>query len=115
MSEEITKDGIGLDPLSEKAAADDGRGDGKKTKRTKRKVSYLTLNKIEHVDYKDVAILRRFMTDRGKILASRQTGNSAKQQRMIARAIKRAREMALLPFVVTDLTDDGRMPRAPRD
>ena len=114
MSEEMKMDSQGLDPLAEKAAADDGRGDGKKKGRGKRKVSYLTVNKIDYVDYKDVAILRRFMTERGKILPSRQTGNSAKQQRMIARAIKRAREMALLPFVVTDLTDDGRMPRPQR-
>lgn len=114
MSEDIKMDDQALDPLAEKAAADDGRGDGKKKGRGKRKVSYLTVNKIDYVDYKDVAVLRRFLTERGKILPSRQTGNSAKQQRMIARAIKRAREMALLPFVVTDLTDDGRMPRPQR-
>jgi small subunit ribosomal protein S18 len=100
-----------LDPLSEKALADDGRSEGRARKRTRRKVSYLTLNKIEHVDYKDVNILRRFLTDRGKILPSRQTGNTAKQQRMISRAIKRAREMALLPFVVNELADEPRTPR----
>ena len=111
MSEELEQNSMELDALAEKAAADEGRGDGKKAKRTKRKVSILTLNKIDYVDYKDVAILRKFMTDRGKIVSSRQTGNTAKQQRMIASAIKRAREMALLPFVVTDLTDDGRTPR----
>lgn len=114
MSEEQKTDTMALDPLAEKAAADDGRGEGKGKKRGRRKVSYLTTQKIDFVDYKDVAILRRFMTDRGKILPSRQTGNTAKQQRMIARAIKRAREMALLPFVVTDLTDEARAPRAPR-
>jgi small subunit ribosomal protein S18 len=78
--------------------------------RRRRKVSYLTINKIDTVDYKEVNILRRFLNDRGKILPSRQTGNTAKQQRMIAQAIRRAREMALLPFVVTEFTAD-RPPR----
>jgi len=115
MSEDLKNEGQPFDPMAEKAAADDGRGEGKGKKRGRRKVSYLTTQKIDFVDYKDVAILRRFMTERGKILPSRQTGNTAKQQRMIARAIKRAREMALLPFVVTDLSDEARAPRAPRE
>lgn len=75
-----------------------------KSKR-RRKVSYLTLNKIDTVDFKEVNILRRFLNDRGKILPARQTGNTAKQQRMIAAAIRKARDMALLPFVVTEMTD----------
>jgi small subunit ribosomal protein S18 len=76
--------------------------------RRRRKVSYLTLNKIDTVDYKEINILRRFLNDRGKILPSRQTGNTAGQQRMISEAIHRAREMALLPFVVTEMTADRR-------
>jgi small subunit ribosomal protein S18 len=83
-------------------------GEGKLKSRKRRKVSYLTLNKIETVDYKDVNILRRFINDRGKILPSRQSGNTAKQQRMIARAIRRARELALLPFVVGEMSTDRR-------
>lgn len=86
------------------------RGRGRK----RRKVSYLTINKIDTVDYKEVAILKRFLNDRGKILPTRQTGNTAKQQRMIARAIRRAREMALLPFVVTEFVAD-RPPRPRRE
>ena len=74
----------------------------------RRKVSYLTLNKIETVDYKDVPILRKFINDRGKILPSRQSGNTAKQQRMVSRAIRRARELALLPFVVGEMTPGSR-------
>ena len=74
----------------------------------RRKVSYLTINKIDHVDYKEVNILRRFLNDRGKILPSRQTGNTAKQQRMIASAIRKARDMALLPFVVTEMSAERR-------
>ena len=82
----------------------------------RRKVSFLTLNKIESVDYKDIPVLRRFINERGKMLASRQTGNTAKQQRMIARAIRRARELALLPFVVQEMAADRRefARRAPR-
>lgn len=85
-----------------------------KTKR-RRKVSYLTANKIDTVDYKEVNILRRFLNDRGKILASRQTGNTAKQQRMITSAIRKAREMALLPFVVKEMGTDRREFRRERN
>jgi small subunit ribosomal protein S18 len=81
---------------------------GKGRAKRRRKVSYLTINKIDSVDYKDVAILRRYINDRGKMLPARQTGNTAKQQRMIARAIRRARELALLPFVVTEMTAERR-------
>ena len=81
--------------------------DSKIRRRGKAKVSYLTVNKIDLVDYKDIAVLKRFLTERGKILPRRQTGNTAKQQRMISNAIKRAREMALLPFVASGTTDDG--------
>jgi len=77
-------------------------GEPRPRPKRRRKVSYLTANKIDIVDYKDIAILRRFINDRGKILPARQTGNTAKQQRMIARAIRKAREMALLPFVVSE-------------
>jgi small subunit ribosomal protein S18 len=53
----------------------------------------------EKVDYKDVRRLQRFLTERGKILPRRATGLTAKQQRQVARAIKRARQIALLPYV----------------
>lgn len=87
----------------------DGMGEGPRFKgKRRRKVSYLTLNKIDTVDYKEVNILRRFLNDRGKILPSRQSGNTAKQQRMISQAIRRAREMALLPFAVTEMTAERR-------
>jgi small subunit ribosomal protein S18 len=80
----------------------------------RRKVSYLTINKIDFVDYKEVNILRRFLNDRGKILPARQTGNTAKQQRMIASAIRKAREMALIPFVVSEMSAERREPRRER-
>ncbi len=53
----------------------------------------------EYVDYKDVALLRKFMSDRGKIRSRRVTGLTAKQQREVATAIKNAREMGLLPYI----------------
>ena len=60
------------------------------------------LAKDEIVDYKDVRRLQRFLTERGKILPRRATGMTAKQQRQVACAIKRARQIALLPYVKRD-------------
>lgn len=65
----------------------------------RRKVCYFTQNKLDHVDFKDVELLKRFTSDRGKILPRRVTGTSAKWQRPLAIAIKRARHMALLSYV----------------
>lgn len=73
-------------------------GKGGRSKR--RKISYLTTNKITVVDYKDVALLKKFVTERGKILPRRVTGNTAKQQRELTIAIKRARDIALMPYIV---------------
>jgi small subunit ribosomal protein S18 len=67
-------------------------------KRAKKKVSLLNQERVQYVDYKDVNLLRRFMSDRAKIRARRVTGNDSQQQREVARAIKNAREMALLPY-----------------
>ena len=104
----------GIPRPDSKDAEPAGRGRGKR----RRKVSYLTANKIDYVDYKETNILRRFINDRGKIMPSRQSGNTAKQQRMISSAIRKAREMALLPFVVTEMTAErgreGGYPRRPR-
>ena len=70
-------------------------------RRSKKKVSVLTQEKVEYVDYKDVNLLRRFMSDRAKIRARRVTGNDSQQQKEIARAVKNAREMALLAYTTT--------------
>jgi len=67
-------------------------------RRAKKKISILSQERVEYVDYKDVNLLRRFMSDRAKIRARRVTGNDAQQQATIALAIKNAREMALLPY-----------------
>ncbi len=64
-----------------------------------KKVCYFTANGITHIDYKDTELLKRFISERGKILPRRVTGTSAKYQRMLTTAIKRARHMALLPYV----------------
>ncbi|MBU98655.1 MAG: 30S ribosomal protein S18 [Acidimicrobiaceae bacterium] len=76
-------------------------------RRGKKKVSILTQEKIEYVDWKDVNLLRRFISDRAKIRARRVTGNSAQQQRDVAMAIKNAREMALLPYTNRVTTQRG--------
>lgn len=108
MSEENTQ-GTNTSADAGFARDKDGPPEGGRFKgRKRRKVSYLTINKIDSVDYKDVAVLRRFINDRGKILPSRQSGNTAKQQRMITRAIYRARELALLPFVVQEMGSDRK-------
>jgi len=69
-----------------------------KYRRPKRKVCAFCVEKTEMIDYKNVTRLRRFISDRGKILPRRQSGNCARHQRVLTRAIKRAREIALLPF-----------------
>ena len=70
--------------------------------RRRRKVDYIAANHIDYVDYKDVDLLKRFISERGKILPRRVTGTSAKNQRKVANAIKRARITGLLPFVAED-------------
>lgn len=67
-------------------------------RRPRRKVCSFCVDKVDHIDYKDVAKLRRFVTERGKILPRRISGNCAKHQRQVTVAIKRARNIALLPF-----------------
>lgn len=67
-------------------------------KKQKKKVCIFCKERIDYVDYKDVAMLRKFISERGKIRARRVTGNCAQHQRDVAAAIKNAREMALLPY-----------------
>ena len=68
------------------------------TKKIKKKTSILVQERIDYIDYKDVNLLQRFMSDRSKVRARRVTGNDSQQQREVATAIKNAREMALLPY-----------------
>ena len=74
----------------------------------KKKVSILSSESINWIDYKDVNLLRRFMSERAKIRARRVTGNSAQQQRAVAKAIRLAREMALLPYRVRQVTQRSK-------
>ena len=73
-----------------------GGGDGA---RRRRKVDFIAANHIDYIDYKDTDLLKRFISERGKILPRRVTGTSAKNQRSLTIAIKRSRIMGLLPFV----------------
>ena len=82
-----------------KAAGREFGDRGMKQRRSRRKVCAFCADKIDVIDYKDVARLRKFVSERGKILPKRMTGNCAKHQRELTIAIKRARHVALLPFV----------------
>lgn len=67
----------------------------------RKKIAPAKAIRIGHVDYKDTAILRKFISERGKIRARRVTGLSVQEQRMVATAVKNAREVALLPYAST--------------
>ena len=69
-----------------------------RSRKPRKKVCAFCVDKVDHIDYKDVAKLRRFVTERGKILPRRISGNCAKHQRQVTVAIKRARNIALMPF-----------------
>ncbi|UPK75024.1 30S ribosomal protein S18 [Nocardioidaceae bacterium SCSIO 66511] len=70
-------------------------------RKPKKKQNPLLVAGVSYIDYKDTALLRKFISDRGKIRARRVTGVSVQEQRKIATAIKNAREMALLPYTST--------------
>ena len=85
------------------AASTGGGGDCGKTRRPffrRRKTCPFSGANSPKIDYKDVKLLQRYLSERGKIVPSRITAVSAKKQRELARAIKRARNLALLPFVI---------------
>ena len=87
------------DRSTRRAPKDNGR-------RTKKKICIFCKDSINHVDYKEVNLLRKFISDRGKIRARRVSGNCAQHQRAVAVAIKTSRELALLPY--TQRTTTGR-------
>ncbi len=70
--------------------------------RRRRKVDFIAANHIEYIDYKDTDLLKRFISERGKILPRRVTGTSAKNQRKLSFSITRARILCFLPFVAED-------------
>jgi len=75
------------------------RGKDGPGRRVKKKVCYFCIERVEYIDYKDVATLRRYMSDRAKIRSRRVSGNCPRHQREVAVAIKNAREVALLPYL----------------
>jgi small subunit ribosomal protein S18 len=75
----------------------------------KKRPNTLNAEKVDYIDYKDVTLLQRFMSDRSKLKARRMNGNSVQQQRDVALAVKNAREMALLPY--TKRVASARAPR----
>ena len=84
---------------------DRDRGDrdhGRKPRgrRPRRKVCSFCVDKVEFIDYKDINRLRRFTNERGKIAPRRMSGNCAKHQRQLSESIKRARVVALLPYII---------------
>ena len=93
-------------PVRGRAPKDNGR-------KIKKKANVLASEKIEYVDYKDINLLNRFMSDRSKIRGQRLNGATVQQQREVANAIKNAREMALLPYTKR-VASVGRGPRGPR-
>jgi small subunit ribosomal protein S18 len=66
--------------------------------RQRKRYCYFCKENIEYIDYKDISLLRKFVSDKGKIRPKRSSGNCVQHQKMIAKAIKRAREMALMPY-----------------
>ena len=64
----------------------------------RKRYCYFCKENIDHIDYKDVSMLRKFVSDKGKIRPKRSTGNCVQHQSMIAKAIKRARQIALMPY-----------------
>lgn len=89
MSREYNKD---------KGDSKDFKKGNPRIRRAKRKVCQFCVDKIDEIDYKDVPKLRKFTTERGKILPRRISGTCAKHQRTLTTAIKRSRQIALLPF-----------------
>ena len=78
--------------------------DEKNGRMRRKRVSPLTIAKLDYVDYKDTDLLNKFLSERSKIKARHNSGNDAQQQRAVARAIKNAREMALMPYIAAVTT-----------
>ena len=76
-----------------------GERTGRPVRRSRKKVCSFCVDKIEHIDYKDVNRLRKYISERAKIIPRRVTGTCARHQRELTVAVKRARQVALLPYV----------------
>ena len=89
------------DSRSSNSDSKGAKGDKKGGRPQRKKVCYFCKEKITYIDFKDVATIRKFVSDRGKIRARRVTGNCTQHQRDVATAVKNSREMALLPYTST--------------
>ena len=81
-----------------KESYDKGEGRGMKMRRARKKICSFCMDKVADIDYKEVSKLRKYISERGKILPRRISGNCAKHQRQLTVAIKRARHIVLLPY-----------------
>jgi small subunit ribosomal protein S18 len=88
-------------PTTGSSGGNGGGGGGGRRNRRRKRCPFTTAG-IREIDFKDIDTLRRFITERGKILPRRITGVSAHHQRLLSQAVKRARHMALLPFVAEE-------------
>ncbi len=79
--------------------SNDSRNDSRGRARSRRRICAFCVDHVEYIDYKDQDLLKRYVNEFGRIRPRRQTGTCAKHQRSLARSIKRARHIALLPFV----------------
>jgi small subunit ribosomal protein S18 len=95
---------------STKARAPKVRNGDNPNKKIKKKISVITQERVSYVDYKDVNLLQRFVSDRSKIRARRVSGNDVQQQRDVTTAIKNARELALMPYAKRVTTTRGGRP-----
>ncbi|MGB2584082.1 MAG: 30S ribosomal protein S18, partial [Dehalococcoidia bacterium] len=84
-----------------------GRFSGKRKYIPKKKVCHFCVNKVQTIDYKDVALLRRFISDRGRMEPRRKTGVCPRHQRVLSVALKRARHVALLPYTAEHIRQSG--------
>lgn len=94
--------------MSKSKAPPRARGKNRPISPARRRYCHLCKEKVDEVDYKDVATLRRFVSDRGKIKTRRVSGACRRHQRQVAAAVKVAREMALLPYVAAVAAGDER-------
>ncbi len=94
--------GPGGRPGGQSRFGDRRGGGGGRRRFPRRKISRFTIENTAFIDYRNYRVLKEFLTERGKIIPRRISGNSARHQRMLTRAIKRARFMALLPFTSRD-------------
>ncbi len=93
----------------DRGRSDDRRrpGGGRRKFNARRNVCRMCTDNVEHIDYKDVNTLRHYISDHGRILPRRRTKTCARHQRMVSVAIKRARQVALLPYSAGHVREDG--------